>query len=173
VHSRDGRVWQRCEHRGPVIARGPAGSFDAGCILHVGNPPLVVDDQVWVYYSAINTTHGGPPAGKRITIGRASWPLDRFVALTADAEGLVETDWSRAGRLRVNVDASRGRLRVEVVSRDGTALPGYRREDCIPISSDSLRAEVKWRGHQELPAIAGLRLRFWLDKASLYACYIA
>ena len=36
-----------------MIARGPTGSFDAGCILHVGNPPLLVDNEVWVYYSAI------------------------------------------------------------------------------------------------------------------------
>jgi hypothetical protein len=173
VHSRDGRTWSRCEDRSPVIPRSAAGSFDAGCILHVGNPPLVVGDEVWVYYSAINTTHGGSPVEKRITVGRASWPIDRFVALAAEHSGVVETMPPRGRHLSVNVDASRGQVQVEVLGADGAALPGYARADSTPISGDTLRAPVGWRGRQELPAVDGLRLRFWLDTASLYAYYMA
>src|SRR5262249_2084619 len=83
VTSRDGRAWRRTEQRKPVLALGPPGSFDAGCILGVSNP-IVHDDEIWVYYTAITTTHGGDLPAKRISIGRAAWRVDGFASLHAE-----------------------------------------------------------------------------------------
>ena len=81
VHSRDGVLWNRFEDRSPIIPRGQPGSFDAGMILAVADRPIIVGDEVWVYYTGINTTHGGTIPPKRAAIGRASWRLDGFVSL--------------------------------------------------------------------------------------------
>ena len=92
VHSRDGLNWHRFSDRTPIIPRGARGSFDAGCILCSADRPLVHGDEVWHYYTGINTMHGCPMPPKRCVIGRVSWRLDGFVSLDAAAfEGWVET----------------------------------------------------------------------------------
>jgi hypothetical protein len=170
VHSRDGKSWRRCEDRSPIIPRGKPGSYDAGCILHVGAPPVIVNDEVWVYYTAINTTHGGSMAEKRCTIGRAAWQMDRFVALAAESGGMFESTPLRTagGVLELNSDAAQGPIETEVLSPGGDPLPGYTRQDCVRLTGDHLRAPAAWRARRTLPA-GECRLRFWLRNARLYS----
>lgn len=171
VHSRDGHTWHRFEDRTPFIPNGP-DAFDAGCILGLINTPVVYNDEIWIYYTAITTGHGGKLPEKRITIGRIAWPLDRFGALDAGQEsGMVETVLLEpvGNRLVVNADASKGHLRVEVLDKDGKTLPGYSSEDCIAVKSDELRHVVKWKDHDSLPSGLLVRLRFHFQNTSLYA----
>ena len=172
THSRDGREWERFEDRSPIIPLGAPGSYDSGCILGVSNPPVIYDDEVWVYFTAINVTHGSPMPPKRITIGRASWRLDGFVSLDAGpAGGVVETVALEldGDRLEVNADASEGSLAVEVLSAAGDPLSGFGRESCRAIDSDGVRHIVAWDGGDRLPTDRPLRLRFHLQNAQLYS----
>jgi hypothetical protein len=172
THSRDGRDWRRFGDRSPIIPLGKSGSFDAGCILGVANPPVIYGDEIWVYYTAINTTHGAPLPPKRITIGRASWRLDGFVSLDAGREGgVVETVLLRVSgdRLELNADASKGSLSVEVLSADGKLQRGFSKEDCEEIRSNSVRHAVRWNGNNHLKIPDVLRLRFHLRNAKLYS----
>jgi hypothetical protein len=172
THSRDGRDWKRFEDRSPLIPRGEPGSFDAGCILGVCNPPVIYKDEIWVYYSAINTTHGGALPPKRITIGRASWRLDGFVSLDGEPTGgVVETVplVVPIGHLEVNADASQGSLAVELLSEIGEPLSGYEHQDCQEISSDSVRHMIRWQKHDLLPTSQPVRLRFHLKNSKLYS----
>ena len=172
THSGDGREWKRFEDRSPIIPVGETGSFDSGCILGASNPPVIYDDQVWVYYTAINVTHAGPMPPKRITIGRACWRLDGFVSLDAGpAGGVVETvPLAFSGeRLEVNADASQGSLAVEVLSAAGDPLRGYGRQHSRAIESDSVRHAVSWEAGDRLPAGNPVRLRFHLRDAQLYS----
>ena len=137
AHSRDGIHWQRCEDRSPVISRGPHG-YDQGSILGVSNIPVIHNDQMWVYYTAMTTTHGGAMPEKRMSIGRAAWRLDGMVSLDAGAEGgVLETAPLEfdGRRLIVNADASGGRLIVELLNEAGQPLAGYGAEACRPITS--------------------------------------
>ncbi len=170
VHSRDGRAWERCEDRSPVIPNGPH-AYDAGCILGVANTPVVVGDEMWIYYTAINATHGVPTPTKRVTIARASWPLDRFVSLDAEADGMIETaPFTPPGtKLLLNADASKGEVAVEVLNGSGEVLNGYTAAECIDAKSDSLKHEVRWRDHAGLPTDRDVRLRFVLKRASIYS----
>jgi len=171
THSRDGRTWHRLDERVPIIPNGPS-DFDAGCILGMINTPVIVGDEIWVYYTGITTTHGGALPTKRITIGRAAWRLDGFGSLDAGGkEGTVETvPLQLAGdRLIVNADASKGQLTVEVLDKAGKPLPGYGSKDCVPIRTDAVRHVVRWQSHARLPAGRPLRLRFRLKDAKLYA----
>jgi len=172
THSRDGVQWNRFEDRSPIIPRGEPGSFDAGMILAVADRPIIVGDEVWVYYTGFNTTHGGLMPPKRSTIGRAAWRLDGFVSLQADSGGgVVETVPVRlkGNRLVLNTDASKGSLEVELLSWDGSPLPGYTRSDCDSISSDSVRRIVRWKQGEEINNEKPLRIRFFLTNAHLYS----
>jgi len=172
VHSRDGYNWHRFEDRSPIIARGEPGSFDAGCILCSADRPIVVGDEVWHYYTAVSTMHGGPMPPKTISIGLAKWRLDGFVSLDAGHfDGVIETvplQLSGEG-LEVNVDASDGSLAVEVLSAAGEPLPGFTREDCQTVGTDGVRQAVRWSGDARLPVGQPLRLRFYLQDARLYS----
>lgn len=172
VHSRDGRSWQRFEDRSAIIPNGPPGSYDAGTLLNIANNPLIVGDEVWYYYTAINTTHGGPMPPKRGAIALAKWRLDGFVSLRAHwAAGMVQTVplTCEGGILEVNADAADGRLAVEVLGPDGVPIPGYSRDDCEVVSTDSVRHRITWRGGNTLPASESFVLRFHLTNSDLYS----
>ena len=172
VHSRDGRDWHRFEDRSPIIPRGKKGSFDAGCILCSADRPVITNDEVWHYYTGVNTTHGGSMPPKRLGIGRAAWRLDGFVSLDAGTfGGVVETvPFENSGdRLEINVNAERGRGAVEVLSAAGDPLPGYGRGDCLALQADEVRHVVCWEGTDRLPANQLIRLRFYLNEAELYS----
>jgi hypothetical protein len=173
IHSRDGRAWSRTRVRTPVVTNGPH-AYDAGTILHIANNPIVVGDEVWLYYTAINTTHGGPMPPKRCTIALAKWRLDGFASLRAHwGPGLVQTvPMTAAGgafTIEVNADATRGRLAVEVLGADGRALPGFAVADCRAITTDSVRHRIAWTGGDRLAARGPFALRFHLTNADLYS----
>ena len=171
VHSRDGRTWQRCEDRSPAIANGPH-EYDAGCILGVANQPVIAGDEMWMYYAAINTTHGGTMPPKEATVARAAWPLDRWVSLDAGAAGgvvEVEPVTLRGGCLTVNADAADGEVRVEVTDEAGAPLPGYEGAACQPIRGDELRHEVRWKANFAVETRGPVGLRFHMRRASLFS----
>ncbi len=171
VHSRDGRNWHRCSSRSPVIPNGPY-AYDAGCILGTANMPVIVGDEMWIYYTAITTTHGGFMPDKQITIARASWRLDGMVSLYADSNGgFVETVTIRPDgeQLVVNAAASDGELSVEVLDAEGHVIPGYSRDDCQLFCGDGVRQRILWKDHDRLPTGQFLRLKFYLTHANLYS----
>ena len=173
VHSRDGRRWHRCENRSPVIANGPHG-YDAGCILGTANQPVIAGDEMWLYYTAINTTHGGALPEKQVSIARASWRREGFVSLDAGPSGgVVETvPIPLSGkRLWVNAEATGGEVMVEVLDEAGQAVPGYGPDACLPLRGDSVRQAVRWKDREMLPMspVARLRLRFRLRSARLFS----
>jgi hypothetical protein len=169
ITSRDGLAWQRMQVRDPVIPGG--ADFDQS-IMNVAVAPVIVGDEVWHYYTAINATHGAPIPPKRITIGLAKWRLDGWVSLDAGADGgVVETTviGDRTGHLEVNADASNGRLSVEVTNADGSVLPGYAAAECGSLDADRVRHGVRWTGHAALPAGQPFKLRFNMRNTSLYS----
>ena len=82
VSSRDGRIWQRCSDRSPVIPLGPH-FYDSGSILGLCNSPVIVGDEMWMYYTAMTTTHGGYLPDKVMSIARASWRIDGMASFHA------------------------------------------------------------------------------------------
>jgi len=171
VHSRDGRKWHRCSDRSPIIALGPH-RYDAGSILGICNSPVIVGDEMWMYYTAITTTHGGALPDKQMAIARAAWRLDGMVSLhAADSEGVIETVPIQpdADHLFINADVRGGRLLVEVLDAVGGTVPGFEKSDCLPLTGRAVRQEVKWRTESSLPQGKSLRLRFHLTNGDLFS----
>jgi len=74
-----------------------------------------------------------------------------------------------AESLSLNIDAQGGEVRVQVANEKGEPIPGFRFQDGLPITSDSLDAPVKWE--QPLSKLRGqtVRLEVQLRNARLFA----
>lgn len=173
--------WDR-PFRVPCIPQGPPGDWDSGFIT-TANEALRVGDEVWLYYSGSNYSHGCPcfydsensGQGTRYTasIGLARWPLDRFVSADAGSdEGTLDTVAVvfSGGRLEVNAAVKPGgSLTVRVLDAGGRPIEGFATSE--PLAGDDLRHRVRWRGKEDLRALAGrpVTLRFTLRSAELFA----
>ncbi|MGC3970990.1 MAG: hypothetical protein QM775_27750 [Pirellulales bacterium] len=171
LHSRDGRHWHRCSDRSPVIPLGPH-AYDAGSIFGLCNAPVIVRDEMWMYYTAATTPHGGLPPEKQQSIALAAWRLDGLVSLQAgDTPGTIEThEFIPEGKqLYVNVNVRSGRLMVEALDGTGKTIPGYEKESSVIDRQDSVHLAIHWKDSSALPVGAPVRLRFHLRNGDLYS----
>ena len=182
VTSRDGIHWLREEcdtalqnsnslqsmSRPPLLNIGKFRQFDRGMVL--APPPVLVGDQLWLYYTGYDELHDLLPY--RSAIGLARLRKDGFASLDADAspgEVLTKRFAGVSGALEVNCTASGGSIRVELLDADGRVIPGYGRDECEALTGDSVRQTVTWKGKKEFPANGGpVRFRFIVERASLY-----
>ncbi len=171
VHSRDGRKWERCSDRSPVIGLGPH-HYDSGSILGLCNSPVIVGDEMWMYYTAMTTTHGGYLPDKELSIARAAWRLDGMVSMCAgDERGSIETGSfkTEGGILSVNADVKKGELKAEVLDANGSIIRGYEKSECVAFNGDSVKQRIKWNKQDLLPGDRPVRVRFYLSKGDLYS----
>jgi len=177
--SRDLLHWQRVGGRKLLIPVGEAGTWEAGKVVTV-NRPLIVGDEIWIYYAGTQRTHGVHSDDWRNArtsgaIGLAKLRLDGWVSVYAGGEpGMLTTKPLKfAGdKLVINADAQDGWVGVEILGRTGQRpVPGFSLADCDRFSGDSVRNTVKWRGNSDLSPLQGrpLRLRFHLQNAKLYS----
>ena len=170
ITSADGRKWQRTEKREAIIPRGAEGNFDGGSIFGVCSTVVHTDDETWVYYTGINTTHGAPMPPKRIAIGRAEWRRHGFVSLDADDSGLVRTKPLRlTSSLWVNADAKGGELRVVLLEADGTPIPGFSADECEPLHADATRWQMKWQNGASMPTDRDVCVVIQIKNARLFS----
>ena len=175
--SRDGVNWRRAGNRQAFIPLGAPGSFESAAV-YAGVPPLVKDDQFYLYYCGTSQPHwGGMGRGQAHTSGiaLATLRLDGFVSLDAGerpAGGTVTTVpiQFRGSHLEINADAHWGEIRVELLDEGGDAIEGFGRFDCEPVIGDSVRHRVNWAGG-DLSRLEGTtaKLRFHLRCSRLYA----
>lgn len=173
VHSRDGRHWKRCSDRSPVIALGPY-AYDSGSILGLCNSPVISGDEVWMYYTAMTTTHGGALPEKEMSIARASWRTDGFVSMRADdEEGVIQTHplIPEGDTLFVNSNVAAGTLTIEVLDAQGRELKGYGKYTIS--KKDGLKIPVVWNNSQKLPVGEPIKFRFRLKKGDLFSYTIS
>lgn len=175
--SRDLKTWER-PFRTPVITPGPPGAWNNGFITTPAEA-ILVGDEVRLYYSASNFTHGNPAIYRAENTGRlekftgkiglVSWPGDRFVSVDGQGEGgLLETVPLRGtgNRLELNfVTQPGGSLKVTLCDAAGTPMG-----TSLPLTGDELRATVTFEGLAlEKLLQEPVMLRFHLQDASLYS----
>lgn len=171
VHSRDGRTWHRCSDRSPVIPTGPH-KYDAGLVYGVCNTPVIIGDEMWIYYAASTDIHCGTDPGKRVSIGHASWRIDGMVSLQAgETEGIIETVLltPQGKKLSVNADVSKGQLLAEILDENGKVIRGYEKQNSIPLFKNAVCQYVHWKNKETLPRHRIFRLRFYLINGDLYS----
>ena len=174
--SRDLIHWHRAGGRKPIIDNSVLGDWDAGW-RSTTNRPLVIGDEIWIYYGASNTDHGGlvwNDKPRTRGLGLAKLRLDGFVSLDAgETPGTMTTRPLRfqGAKLVINAQAKGGSVAVEILDRDGRSIEGFDAADCDAFSGDSLRHTVTWGTRSDLSALRGapIRLRFHLNMAKLYS----
>ncbi|MBA7539232.1 hypothetical protein ES705_31511 [subsurface metagenome] len=158
--------------RKTLIPRGPDGSFDKDC----ARPPANIithNDEHWIYYLATNERWGARKWDARL--GLAKLRLDGFFYLEAKRKpGVVVTKPFKieGNNLQVNVDAGKGKLRIEVLDAKGQPIPGFSGRDAKWFKGiDQLRFSPSWKGNPELASLKGqvVQIRFHLKNAKLYA----
>ena len=162
--SRDTVSWKR--YRESFISRGKPGAWDWGAIYAAG--PIRHEDKLWFFYNGSNITHNGrsprlwekPYSGKKIWgKGLALLRPDGYVSVEADSytPGILTTHRFRqesGGTIGVNVDASAGELRYEMLEDTGKPIPGFTIADCDPIRADTLDGTLSWNGVQGWPGVS-------------------
>ena len=170
--SRDLKSWKRLGDRKPFIgsSRLGSGAYDTANIKPPPYP-VVRGDELWLYYTAgkyygvvLDRPEGRLAGGICLAVLRR----DGFISLDAGkTEGTVLTQqFTLSGdKLFVNVDAFKGKLRVEVVDKNGAVLAAS-----VPIKGDLPRGEVEWQ-KGDIAALRGnaVSLRFTLRNAQFYS----
>ncbi len=190
--SRDGIAWQRVGRRHPILSYGLPNQFDSHWALAM--QPILIGDELKVYYLASNRPHpvvypneafpslkAVPPKTEQTWLkdrvgstGLATTLRDRFISLDADrqpGEFTTKPFVLEGSQLRLNCDAKRGDIKVEVQDAEGRPFPGFIAGLTNRINGDSVRQEVSWRGKHELASLKGrtVKLRFQLHYARLYS----
>lgn len=187
--SRDGFHWDRPDRRAFLPISEHVGDWNWANVQSAGGGCLVIGDQLYFYVSGRRGVPGSSDPGVCST-GVATLRRDGFASMDTVAEdaGIVRIEPSPgpgtlvtrpirfSGRyLFVNLEASGGELRVEVLDRAGRVVAGYGLAQCAPVRGNSTRARVTWHGAADLSTLAGqvVRFRFVLMRGSLYAFWVS
>ena len=168
--TRDGLHWERDRHTDKFFEPDPkVGTWDHA-MAWVGSS-AAVGDELYVYYAGYRWGHKYHHSVDR-QVGLVKMKRDRYVARRAGEQGgtVVTPVMTIDGEgLALNVDSSKGEVRVQVTDAEGKPLEGFSFANCRPISADSLAAPVEWK--TPLATLRGkpVRLEIWLKNASLYA----
>ena len=173
--SPDGIVWGWIPGD-PVAQPGPAGAWDGGVVVPGYGLVDLPGDRTGMLVEGSPYPHKHPrPAGTG-SLGWASWPKERLVALKADQVGSFALFPLQVTGRTVHLNFKTtfaGHVRVEAVDAKGQVLPGRSFADCDPLSGDHLDQVVSWHGMADLGHQPGdaVTLRFQLRTAELYAVH--
>lgn len=147
--------------------------FDASLIWSNATP-IVYDDEIHFYYGAYGCEWNHIDGDQISGIGLATMPRDRFAGVRPTEHvgqiTMKEIDLSDVVSMTLNADASQGTIRVEILNADGYRMPGFTKDDAVPIEGDDLRHAVKWKDAdlKDLPE-GKYRLRIHLKDAEVFA----
>jgi hypothetical protein len=201
--SRDGGcTWDRTASRQAWIPHGTEeDSYDR---LVIGiMPPVRVDDEDWFYVTACSGDHLTTRADakqstyyhdrlRRSQIALYTQKHNRYVSLRTGSqmETLITKPFVVNGdTLQLNVDATRGRVRVGIAEykpvltlKDTTysidphlmeqnVLAGFTREDCVPVEANSVEHVVQFKQGSSLKALQGKKVVLFIEMldANLYS----
>lgn len=171
--SHDGVTWHRPSPRKPLVA--PSDAKDLHPTYAACSPPLVMGEEIWIYYSEQNSSHP-TTEDPRSQIRAAAWRKDGFASLDAaggNAATLTTVPVRVSGdRLVLNYKASPGgSVRVGLLSADGSELPGFEQASCDAVLGDATAAVITWRGKSALGTARSdvVRLRITAVNATLFA----
>lgn len=171
--SRDLLNWRRVGDRTPLLPRGPKGTWDQSHVSLFTNPPHPEGQMLRFWYGGKDTEHW---QSGNAALGTATMRRDGFACYEAGDEWgvvtTVEMNMSWATKPFVNIEAPRGEMRVEMLDASSLKpLEGTSRDDCLPITGDSVQAPVVYgpRRGTFIRHTGRIRFRFHLRRAKLYA----
>jgi len=179
-YSRDGRHWLRPHDRQPFIPLGDAASWEADYSLSAYTAPILVGDELFIYYASSRNPERDkdPQARWPIHVGLAKLRRDGFASLNAgDRPGRILTRplHFTGDALHVNAEiAAGGWIKAAVFTRDSQPVSAYALDDAVPLTRGAVRSRMTWKTKPKLspPGEDHLRLLFQLKNAKLYSFWI-
>ena len=143
-------------------------------MIFVMQHPLVVEDEIWIYYIGFSGLHWATrreevQGGK---VGLAKLRLDGFVSIDAGSGVLTTKPVRMSGeRLVVNADATDGSVAVEILDPEGAPIEGFGRKDAVAAKGDSLRHTMKWGRGSDVSTLKDrpIVLRFHLERSRIFS----
>lgn len=169
-YSRDGYSWLR-EDMNPFLAvdENPAAWNNANLQSAVGSP-IIVGDKLYFYLSGRKLVDGS----EIVTTGLATLRRDGFASMSGSGELQTEPMRFKGKYFFVNADV-RGNLIVEIQDRNGNAIEGFSRTDCMAVTGDGTRLAVTWKNGKTLEGLENttIRVKFYLADGDIYAFWIS
>lgn len=169
-YSRDGYSWLR-EDMNPFLAvdENPDAWNNANLQSAVGCP-IIAGDKLYFYLSGRRLVDGS----EIVTTGLATLRRDGFASMSGSGELQTEPIRFKGSYLFVNADI-RGDLLVEIQDRNGNAVEGFSKNDCVKVSGDGTRLSVTWKDKKTLASLADtvIRIKFYLNDGDLYSFWIS
>ena len=178
-YSRDGWVYDRPNREAFLQCSRKPGAWNRGYLHPATGVCLIVGDKLHFYFgtwSGEASDHYHMYAGG--STGLATLRRDGFASMDADAKGgtLTTVPVLFDGSFPfVNIAATGGELRTEILDAEGNALDPFSLEHSIPITTDSTRQRLKWKDTPDLHLLINkpLRFRFHLKNSQLYAFWVS
>lgn len=169
-YSRDGYSWLR-EDMNPFLAvdENPTAWNNANLQSAVGSP-IIVGDKLYFYLSGRKLVDGS----EIVTTGLATMRRDGFASMSGSGELQTEPMRFKGKYFFVNADV-RGNLLVEIQDRNGNAIEGFSRTDCMAVTGDGTRLAVTWKNGKTLEGLENttVRVKFYLADGDIYAFWIS
>ena len=137
--------------------------------------PVLVGDELWIYYNGFPYGVSEKVALKRGAYFRARLRLDGFISADALYTGgeLVTKPLRFSGdQLVINADTSAGgAIRVEIMDDNGVSFEGYSLIQADELNGNSVKIPVTWQGKSDVRKLAGkvVSLRFVMRSCKLYS----
>ena len=165
--------------RPALIGMGEVGDWDRMQTRLTGAPPIRVKDKLYFYYRGFSISHDKdkPPVDNYFAgaIGLATLRVDGFASLGAGFDGgrVTTKPFQLTGKtLTINGKANHhAQIAVEVLDQANQPIPGYTREENIPLTADAVSHTVQWQERRDISALDGktVSLRFYLANAQLFS----
>ena len=173
AYSRSGYCWHENFINDRFIKASGKGNWDGQMIIPASHI-ILNDDEMRFYYAGCDHTHRPSYGRQKLCIGAASLRPDGFVYLETGDEyaELFTRIFALTGTgFKINVDASEGEILVEVCDGTGAPVPGFEKENSIPICEDGLNIPIKWKGNPDQSILLNVpvRLKVFAQNAKLYS----
>jgi len=183
--SRDGFHWSRPSRDAFIGVSERQGDWNWANVQSAGGVCIVAGDRLYFYVSGRAGVAGTSLPG-RCSTGLATLRRDGFASVTDAWPAAVTSPVMRHASALITrpvrfsgthafVNANvQGSLRVELLDRTGTTIPGFSADRCEAILGDSTKHAVRWNGAPPLDGLANtaVRFKFMLDRARLYAFWV-
>ncbi len=173
AYSRGGYCWNENYPTERFIDFSGKGNWDGQMIIPASHI-ILNDDEMRFYYAGCDHTHKPPYGYQGLSIGAASLRPDGFVYLEAGdetAEFFTRIFAISEPGFEINADASDGEILVELCDGLGKPIPGFEKENCIPITKDGLRIPLEWKNNPDQAVLldTAVRIKVWAKNAKLYS----
>lgn len=169
--SRDGFHWSRPDRRPFIGVSEKYGDWNWGNVQSAGGGCLIVGDRLHFYFSARAGIKGSTASGVCST-GLATLRRDGFASMDGTGTLTTRPVSFRGRHLFAN---SAGRLRAEVLDQAGKPIAPFTLDNCVAATEDKTLQALRWKGADDLAAVAGktVRFRFHLADGRLWAFWVS